>query len=213
MGIWGSKWKAEAPSTEQEAMKRKEWLEGINHLTHDQVRLGLQKCRTTLEWPVSIAEFISLCIDTPLPTIAYQNALNKKFDSPLVKKAFDMAGGSWALKTDPQFRKKFMDCYSDCIKNEQINNLSFKALSSSDKLESVSLPYDDSLKSTESKYDASNEKKKLEKERKVRLLAINEIDAQNLNRDDQIDRIIYLREKEANEYVREMKRQYEITKG
>lgn len=39
------------------ALAKQEWAKGLDDLTNEEIARGLDKCRRTLEWPPSIAEF------------------------------------------------------------------------------------------------------------------------------------------------------------
>jgi hypothetical protein len=58
--IWGAKW-AESIDGIQYRVLAGEWAEGIAGLTGEQIKTGIDRCRTTMAWPPSIAEFRSAC--------------------------------------------------------------------------------------------------------------------------------------------------------
>lgn len=66
--IFGARFTSTVASTD----KRDAWIEvwriGISGLTAEQIKLGLEKCTKTQEWPPSPAEFRALC----LPVIDYE---------------------------------------------------------------------------------------------------------------------------------------------
>jgi hypothetical protein len=76
-----------------------EWGQGIANLPDASIKAALDYCRTNLEWPPSIAEFIRIAerqSGMPTPRDILMLAIRRDFSNPLAERVFHGIG-SWDL--------------------------------------------------------------------------------------------------------------------
>jgi len=117
--IFLKKWTDNFTSTEIIAIAIEQWKKGLTGISDEAIAKAIDHCRMNLEWPPSIAEFIGICekfCGVPSVDEAFQAAIRRDFDHPVIKLAFDKVG-SWAMRNDNEdvLRKKFKDAYREAL--------------------------------------------------------------------------------------------------
>lgn len=108
------------------------WARCLSNQPMQSLKKALEYCELNLEWPPTIAEFISLCekaSGAPDCEEAMRLALKQDFSHPLVKATYDKLG-SFAMRNDKEevLTKKFKTAYEDCLRDFRKNTVEQKAL-------------------------------------------------------------------------------------
>jgi len=148
--LWREKWTRDITSEAYEAELKETWVSALRGLSGRQIETAIDECRKNYSWPVTPADFRCLAIGAPNHTAAWQAVLKNDFSNPYVKFAYDKVG-SWDIKhrDEKTARQKFMSDYSECTKNNQLQESIFKAISSSEKDEPLSLGSGDGFNATQ----------------------------------------------------------------
>ena len=117
--IFLRKWTENFPTPEILEIASAQWQKGLAGIENEAIQRALDYCRVNMEWPPSIAEFISHCErESGVPTLdgALALALRREFPHPIVKVAFDLVG-SWAMSNDSEkiLKAKFKNAYAEAL--------------------------------------------------------------------------------------------------
>lgn len=113
--IYLKKWTDNFPTAEILEMAMQQWSKGLAGLSAQSIEKVVDYCRINLQWPPSIAEFISLCEkEEGIPD--WETAMNASirgdFYHPLIAAAYNEVG-SWSMSRDSkkEVDKKFKEAY------------------------------------------------------------------------------------------------------
>ena len=79
-----------------------EWSSSISYLDEAVIDKAIDRCKVTMAWPPSIAEFLDLCDEQSGVLSAQQimdNAIRQDFSQPIVQYVYDKIG-SWDFRND-----------------------------------------------------------------------------------------------------------------
>jgi hypothetical protein len=98
-----------------------QWRKGLAGISNESIEKAMDYCRINLEWPPSIAEFLSHCEKASgLPDMeyVYHALIRRELNHPIVQTAYE-AIGSWALKNDTEvaLRAKLKIAYDKAIQD------------------------------------------------------------------------------------------------
>lgn len=119
--IWGNKWTAQVSDDDYFQVAVEEWGTALYGIEGDSIASALDQCKMTLEWPPSIAQFISFCEkeeNIPSWEDALQLAIRNDFCHPTIKLAYDSVG-SWDMSHDTEkvLTKKFKSAFNEAKRN------------------------------------------------------------------------------------------------
>ncbi len=101
--IWGRKWDLNLEKASLE-IAIEEWCQGIASIPDNSIKDALDFCRSNLEWPPSIAEFIrinEMGQGIPTPQGVMRMAVNRDFSHPITQQVYEMIG-SWDFSHDTE---------------------------------------------------------------------------------------------------------------
>lgn len=117
--IYGDKFSKPYHDDDFKSLWYSEWSSGLDGIDVSLIKGCLENCKSTLEWPPSIAEFRKICEQSSgLPS--YQDALSlairQEFSHPVVKMAYDKVG-SWVMRNSKEvdLNSKFKTAYQDSL--------------------------------------------------------------------------------------------------
>ena len=116
--IYLRKWTDNFTSSEIGDIAIIQWRKGLEGIDNASIEHGVDYCRTNLEWPPSIAEFIGICEKQngrPSWEDTMNLAIRGDFSHPLTKMVYDKIG-SWSFRndSDKDLRAKVKTAYSEC---------------------------------------------------------------------------------------------------
>ena len=95
---WDDQFKCDTDEKTAEIIKMSmtEWCEGLAGMSGDQVKKAITYCRTNLEWPPSIAEFVKAGkIDRPVHDMLLPRPPKVKPSPENIKRVRDMIAGAF----------------------------------------------------------------------------------------------------------------------
>ena len=117
--IFGRRWTSTYPNVKSVELAKREWNEPISQLTMQELKRGVDYCKSHCEWPPALAEFLRYCReDNTLPTAnqafleACHSAGNHTWSHPVVYHAakdvglFNLRTQS-EKQTKPQFERAY----------------------------------------------------------------------------------------------------------
>lgn len=122
--IWGQRWTKSIDEISL-AIAFDEWSGALKHLSVEQVDEAVEFCKLNLEWPPTIAEFLSVVEkQNGVPSVdeVIQSAIRREFNHILIKRIFDEVG-SWAFShdTEKDLRDKVERVYQKQISNFRLS--------------------------------------------------------------------------------------------
>lgn len=121
------KWTDNFTSVEIGEIAILQWQKGLAGIDNQSIERGVDYCALNLEWPPSIAEFISICEKQngmPSWEEVIQLAIRRDFAHPIVKAVYDKVG-SWNFSnnTERDLRDKVKVAYGDCVRASRMKLL------------------------------------------------------------------------------------------
>ncbi len=119
-----SKWTSNFTSNEMIEIAIEQWRKGLAGIPNQYIEQAMDYCRINLEWPPSIAEFLSHCekaLGLPDMEFVYHALIRRELNHPIVQAAYD-AIGSWALKNDTEvaLRAKVKTAYEKAMQDYRV---------------------------------------------------------------------------------------------
>lgn len=127
--------KFESSHTSQEIIDIwcEEWLSGLIDIDSDIIKLALNECKMSLEWPPSLAEFRSLCekhMGIPSFEEAFQMCASRNITHEFVKRIYSIPNMAWNFTqyTAEQMRKFFKNAYDTELQKYRLEQVSKYAI-------------------------------------------------------------------------------------
>jgi hypothetical protein len=96
-----------------------EWVSALSNIDVALIKGVLDYCKSSIEWPPSIAEFLRICekhSGIPQMEEALSLAIRREFNHPIIFMAYEKIG-NWAMKHSKEdvLREKFKEAYENAL--------------------------------------------------------------------------------------------------
>lgn len=122
--IWGHKWNSNFQDEESFLIALSEWKEGLSGVLPESMTRAIEHCRSTLEWPPSIAEFRKLCLRAngfPSVEEIMQLGIRRDFTHPAVMVIFRKIERAFKEDSEDALKRKIAHCLDDMDVKREID--------------------------------------------------------------------------------------------